>query len=109
CARDRGELPLPVVADRLPAHHPTALPGVGPIDLRMHQLDRSLEIAGVERTVGGAQDLLRVRNAPTLENDEEREASFCLRGRDQRLDLNMSSSAATHHRGCSAGTTSPLL
>ena len=33
-ARDGGELPVPVVADSRSADDPTALPGVGPIDLR---------------------------------------------------------------------------
>jgi hypothetical protein len=28
-ARECGELPVPIVADRLPADYPTALPGVG--------------------------------------------------------------------------------
>jgi ketosteroid isomerase-like protein len=43
-ARDGGELSVPVVADGRAADHPTALPGVGPIDLGIHQLDRDIEV-----------------------------------------------------------------
>jgi hypothetical protein len=45
-----------VVADRRAADHPTAFPGVGPVDVGMHQFDGALEIARVERSVGGSQD-----------------------------------------------------
>jgi hypothetical protein len=75
-AGDRGELPHPVVADRLPPHDTTALPGVGPVDLEVHQLDRRIHIARVERAVGGSQNLLRVRDAPNLANDDETDAAF---------------------------------
>jgi hypothetical protein len=50
-ARDGGELSVPIVADGRAADHPTALPGVGPIDLGIHQLDLGLDIARVERAV----------------------------------------------------------
>jgi hypothetical protein len=53
-ARDGGELPAPIVAHRRLADDPTALPGVGPIDLRVHQLDRRLDVAGVKCAVGGS-------------------------------------------------------
>jgi hypothetical protein len=59
-ARDGGELPVPVVADRRSADDPTALPGVGPIDLRVHQLDRGVNVASIEGAVGGSKCLLRV-------------------------------------------------
>jgi hypothetical protein len=59
-ARDGGELPVPVVADSRSADDPTALPGVGPIDLRVHQLDRGVNIASIEGAVGGSEGLLRV-------------------------------------------------
>jgi hypothetical protein len=39
-AGDLGELPGPVIANRRAAGYPTALPGVGPVHLGMHQLDR---------------------------------------------------------------------
>jgi hypothetical protein len=59
-ARDGSELPAPVVADLRTADDPTALPGVGPIDLRVHQLDRGVNVASIEGAVGGSQGLLRV-------------------------------------------------
>jgi hypothetical protein len=65
-ARDGGELSAPVVADGRAANHPTALPGVGPIDLSVHQLDCALDVAGVERPVGGPQDFFSIRHASTL-------------------------------------------
>jgi hypothetical protein len=65
-ARDRGELSVPVLTDRRPADHPTALPGVRPIDLGMHQLDRGLDVARVERAVGGPQHQLGLGHAANL-------------------------------------------
>src|SRR5215218_10308571 len=65
-ARDGGELPGPVVADCRAADHPPALPGVGPIHVRVHQLERGLDVARVERPVGGPQDLLSIRHATKL-------------------------------------------
>src|SRR5436190_659823 len=35
-ARDGGELSVPIVTDRRLADHPAALPGVWPINLRVH-------------------------------------------------------------------------
>ena len=65
-ARDSGELPGPVVADRRTADDPTALPGVGPIDLGVHQLDRRVDVAGVERAIGGSQGHLRAWHESNL-------------------------------------------
>jgi hypothetical protein len=42
-AGDGGELSGPVLADSCAANHPTTLPGVGPIDLGIQQLDRGLD------------------------------------------------------------------
>jgi hypothetical protein len=42
----------------------------------MHQLDRRIDIARVECAVGGSQNLLRVRDAPNLANDDETDAAF---------------------------------
>jgi hypothetical protein len=70
-ARDGGELSVPVVADGRAADHATTLPGVGPIDLGIHQLDRSLDIARVERAVGGPQQPLGLRHATNLTGGHE--------------------------------------
>ena len=55
-----------VIANRLPADHATALPGVGPIDLSVHQLDCALDVASVERAIGGSKGLVDVRDTPKL-------------------------------------------
>jgi hypothetical protein len=70
-AGDGGELPLPVVANRRAAYYPTAFPGVGPVHLGVHQLDRGLDVAGVERAVAGPQELLSVRHPPNLPGGDE--------------------------------------
>jgi hypothetical protein len=65
-ARDCRELPVPIAADSRPADYPTALPGIGPIDLWVHELDRGLNVAGVESAIGGSQSLLRAWHETNL-------------------------------------------
>ncbi len=60
-ARDRLELPRPVLAHRVAADDPSALPGIGPVDVLVHELDRRVDVAGVEGVVGGAEGLLQRR------------------------------------------------
>jgi hypothetical protein len=79
-ARDRLELSVPVVANRRRADHPTALPGVRPIHLGVHEFDRSVEIAGVERAIGGTQGFLSVWHATKLAGEtSEQETDPALR------------------------------
>ena len=61
-ARDRLELAGPVLGDGLVSNHPPSLPGIWPVDLRMHELDRRGDIACVERDVSGAQGVLGKRH-----------------------------------------------
>jgi hypothetical protein len=85
-ARDRLELSVPVVANRRAADHPTALPGVRPIHLRVHELDRGVEIAGVERAVGGPQRFLSAWHAIKLAGETSEQET------DPELRLMMSGS-----------------
>lgn len=64
--RDRGELALPVRADGCMTLHPAALPGIWPVHVGVHQLDRRIEVTGVESGVSVSQDLLGLRHAPRL-------------------------------------------
>ena len=57
-ARDRLELAGPVLGDSLAADHAASLPGIWPVDLGMHELDRRLDVASVESPVGGTQSVL---------------------------------------------------
>lgn len=60
-ARDRLEL-AGLVGDSLVADHTASLPGVRPIDFRMHELDRGGDVACVERPVSGTQRVLGARH-----------------------------------------------
>jgi hypothetical protein len=57
-AGDDAELPAPVVVNSCSANNSTAFPGVGPVDLGVHQLDRGFDIASVEGLIGGPQEQL---------------------------------------------------
>src|SRR3954468_9934677 len=50
-AVDRGELPGPVVADRVVAVHASALPSVRPVHIRGKTGQYRVDVAGVERGV----------------------------------------------------------
>ena len=55
---DRPELALPVVANAGVAADPAPLHPVRPVDLRVHQDEDRLDVAGVECLIGAAKDLL---------------------------------------------------
>src|SRR3954468_10733319 len=61
-AGDGGELPGPVVAYRRAPDDAPALPRVGPVYVRVHQLEGGGDVAGVERAVGRAQQGLALRH-----------------------------------------------
>lgn len=65
-AGEGSKLPIPVITNRFATDNPATLPGVRPIDLRMHQIDRSVDVARVERTVGEPQRLLGIPHATNL-------------------------------------------
>lgn len=55
--RDGRALAAPVLADGATADDSAATPAVLPADPRMHQLQSSIEVTGIEGTVGRSQDL----------------------------------------------------
>jgi hypothetical protein len=57
-AGDDRELSVPILPNRLSPDHSTPFPGVWPINSGMHQLDRVLDVAFVERVICGPQKLL---------------------------------------------------
>ena len=66
-AGDGGELTGPVVAHRRAADDPAALPGVRPIDIRVHELDSCVDVTRVECRVGGSEEgLQRVHAHPFI-------------------------------------------
>ena len=55
---DRPELALPVLADGGVAADPAPLHPVRPVDLRVHEQEDRLDVAGIEGLIGATKDLL---------------------------------------------------
>src|SRR3954470_9581385 len=62
-AGDGGELSRPVGANRRSAPDATAFPGVGPVDVGMHELNRGLDVASIECAIGRPHERFPIRHA----------------------------------------------